>query len=1164
MRTVALLMLLLMLSAPLAPVIAASPNPGESLDESANGFSSVAKSAVDKALILVGLRGPPLEPLGSEYADSLRELSRTLNRVGGVAESFDRLLEQANKRLEMGDFVGASVALNFTVEVAAQIRDDLADADKEFRGEGGEVTRKLERSKKRLPPGKLDKHRDAVAEITKENKELSTEFSDLFVLLRETRDAIDANNTATAQQKIGEVRTQLAGLKSKSGEITAHPKTKVSVPKELPTRPSKGEKTKPRVSYPKETPKLRTVNNPTVAVEKSLLGRIADKIIDLVPDVFAEEVVVGNVTYDIPTEIVELAGQLDNNPAKIYAYVRDEVEYVPYYGFMKGSLWTLWEGAANDMDQAALLSDLLRASGYETRFVVGTVEVEPGYMKLVLGVNTTEEALQLLWENGVPAEFIGGKKILVEHAWVEARIPYGMYSGDCYRGYIASRDACGGAPEVWVPLDSSFTPYKPKRPYPIPSIDYNLTGVFLQTLENGTYGEDYFTGLNFSALDLAAEELVNLSDEWYAENVGSVLENMTDEEVEALYADRPPDIKPDIIPGTTPFSPLVFETYSEIPDDYLHMINIRVVENSEDILSFNIPSHMTVGVQLTLDYVPADEAIADLVNSQESLTDIPAYLLDYRPILLLNGIIVAVGEKSTFGTNQELLVTITTPAQQETVSSPLTVGDYYGLAFDLGDMPAENAEKVFQRTLLGLVEDGTMVMDHSVGGYMSLSLLNYYAMTDMNYETLADAMGLRWWRSSPSVAVFGYTFETTYSASVPVNIDPSFARIDVARNVLSLQGDREVERAFALLAGGISSSWESTAFDLNYDTMGISTVDAFEAAVSQGVRIHRVNPINVESLDQLSLPANVKESIRASVGQGYEVFVPERQLNIGNWTGLGWLVVDPATGASAWMIGDELGTVVHGATGDAQSDKEYYEPRQPNSVSNYVPPLTEQEPRPGYNPPPTETQGTWEKRTSKLNSYSSTIGGKTYTNKVPDTTLPYEELGMGVADFMVAASEYRSSSLSAAKMGEYLSERGKAGAFKTWANRFGDTAKGEEYLSKFETSSGAAKSAYSEAKSLSSFSSKAKTVSKGLGALAVGITTIEAGINVINDYQKGNYINAGISLGTGLIKIGVVAAFATATAPGLVGVAAIIGASYVATKVIDKGTEVLKARFGEG
>ncbi len=31
-------------------------------------------------------------------------------------------------------------------------------------------------------------------------------------------------------------------------------------------------------------------------------------------------------------------------------------------------------------------------------------------------------------------------------------------------------------------LDPAFVPYKPKKPYPAAAIDYNLTGVFLETL----------------------------------------------------------------------------------------------------------------------------------------------------------------------------------------------------------------------------------------------------------------------------------------------------------------------------------------------------------------------------------------------------------------------------------------------------------------------------------------------------------------------------------------------------------------------------------------------------------------------------------------------------------------------------------------------------------
>jgi hypothetical protein len=49
-----------------------------------------------------------------------------------------------------------------------------------------------------------------------------------------------------------------------------------------------------------------------------------------------------------------------------------------------------------------------------------------------------------------------------------------------------------------------------------------------------------------------------------------------------------------------------------------------------------------------------------------------------------------------------------------------------------------------------------------------------------------------------------------------------------------------------------------------------------------------------------------------------------------------------------------------------------------------------------------------------------------------------------------------------------------------------------------------------------------------------------------------------------LIKIGVVAAFATASAPGFLGAGALIAGSIIATQVIDRGTKKLKALFSEG
>jgi hypothetical protein len=168
---------------------------------------------------------------------------------------FDGQLGSVSKSLEVGDLEGALAALNFSIEVLEQTRDDLREADKGFKRAGREVTKKLERSKKRLPAGKLEKHRDAVSKIKRENEGLDSQLSELLSLLGEAQDAVDADDAALALRKIDEAKVLLAGLKSKAGEITKRPRAKVSVPRELPTRPSKGKKIKPRMHYPKDKPR---------------------------------------------------------------------------------------------------------------------------------------------------------------------------------------------------------------------------------------------------------------------------------------------------------------------------------------------------------------------------------------------------------------------------------------------------------------------------------------------------------------------------------------------------------------------------------------------------------------------------------------------------------------------------------------------------------------------------------------------------------------------------------------------------------------------------------------------------------------------------------------------------------------------------------------------
>ncbi len=68
------------------------------------------------------------------------------------------------------------------------------------------------------------------------------------------------------------------------------------------------------------------------------------------------------------------AAALGHDRERIFAFVRDEVRYEPYYGVMRGAKGTLMGLAGNALDQSMLLAALMIEAGIETRFVMGTLE----------------------------------------------------------------------------------------------------------------------------------------------------------------------------------------------------------------------------------------------------------------------------------------------------------------------------------------------------------------------------------------------------------------------------------------------------------------------------------------------------------------------------------------------------------------------------------------------------------------------------------------------------------------------------------------------------------------------------------------------------------------------------------------------------------------------
>jgi len=142
-----------------------------------------------------------------------------------------------------------------------------------------------------------------------------------------------------------------------------------------------------------------------------------------------------DLSYDIrrPKVVQALAKGLQDDPRLIYEYVHDVVEYVPYYGALKGETLTLLDKSGNDCDIACLAVALLREAGYTARIVYGTMTIpnsadpDGADMQHWLGLpaadaGTTAAVIETVLANGGIPALVLPTHTTMERFWVTVNI----------------------------------------------------------------------------------------------------------------------------------------------------------------------------------------------------------------------------------------------------------------------------------------------------------------------------------------------------------------------------------------------------------------------------------------------------------------------------------------------------------------------------------------------------------------------------------------------------------------------------------------------------------------------------------------------------------------------------------------------------------------------
>lgn len=291
----------------------------------------------------------------------------------------------------------------------------------------------------------------------------------------------------------------------------------------------------------------------------------------------------------------------------------------------------------------------------------------------------------------------------------------------------------------------------------------------------------------------------------------------------------------------------------------------------------------------------------------------PAFLVHMKPLLKIDGEVVAEGSSSMLGSSQVLYSSFLGPEEETwfTNGRGLTVGADYNISLNIQKMSLELIKKRID-SLEDIVENhpsGEPATQEMIDEALYLTGLSYFAKVDVLSDLSAKDLGIVWTRQ-PSQAIVAQDLVVTYFFWWPWRVSRGTLSIDVKRDIvnpISVTGKHEDEVSWMLTIGAIGSATEHAVFEKLYDVESVSTEKILALANRQGIPIYTIDSTNVDTvLPKLNTFSIVKDNIRQAVEKGWTALCPQRNITLNSWNGQGWIIVDPASGSAGYLLAGHL------------------------------------------------------------------------------------------------------------------------------------------------------------------------------------------------------------------------------------------------------------------
>jgi transglutaminase-like putative cysteine protease len=653
-----------------------------------------------------------------------------------------------------------------------------------------------------------------------------------------------------------------------------------------------------------------------------------------------------NEDVSISPEIQALAKQLNYNPAKIYKWVYDNIEYVPTYGSIQGAAYTLETKRGNAFDTSSLLIALLRTSKVPARYVYGTIEVPANTVKdWVGGVNSVDAAQNLMGQGGIPnIGLVSGSQVThvrMEHVWVEAAVDTLPSKGSLNRLDQDANVINPDAAHQWIPLDASYKRYNRTAGVDLKTaVPFNAEQLINDIKAGATIDESNGSVQNVD------QSKINTAITAYNDQVKSYLEqNHPNATVGDILGKS--EIRPYQSKMLSPVLPYIVNTviadYQTLPDAMRHYFHLNTFPSNDPYaqmegisdFSIKIPSTQLQGKPLAFSFRPSTQADIDLLASYLPKPDAsgniaPNQLPKSLPSSIrmtaevtLGGQVLKVGQSYPLGTEIKAKMGFISPNNKWGLpNKQFQAGEYHAIGYDMqglskAQMERNKAQLEATKAKVEIKDEAQIktLTSHDVTGAMLQAVVqSYFALNDTQDDIAGSQANIT---KNPymSFGTFSTNVQGVYSWGVLRQAKLTGMMMDIDRiSATSVDNDNNSQNwvNFNASQGARMSANEHLVpeqffNDQNITTKnvnGVSAIKALQMGASQGQKIYTIDNNNISTvLPRISHGSDIIQDIQNAVAAGKVVTISQTKVTVSGWSGSGYIIFDPTTGAGAYMIG---------------------------------------------------------------------------------------------------------------------------------------------------------------------------------------------------------------------------------------------------------------------